>query len=185
MLLKSAVSAGEMRRQRPAAQAHLVAIAHDHVGLHRLVFEAGALQQRVALAAGRDDRPVLGAGVELHVLGRGALQLGQARGVVEVLVGVEQDLDPLGVEAEAADVLDHLWAHRRIAAVDDDQPGLGDDQVGRIVRPADVIEPLADLERRIGLVAGVARRAERGDRKCESGRRDGDRSRNSKALEAH
>jgi hypothetical protein len=91
--------------------------------------------------------------------------------VVKVLVGVEEDLDVRGIEPERLDVADDLVAGGRVAAVDLDQAGLGDDQIGRIVRRADIIEPLADLERRVGR---VGRRRRLGG--CENGRREGDRS---------
>ncbi|MCR5878658.1 hypothetical protein [Phenylobacterium sp. J367] len=75
--------------------------------------------------------------------------------MVEVLVAVDQHLDGRGIEAERADILDRLPTGDRVAAVDDDQPGPGGQQVGGVVGGADVVEAFPYLERRIG---GVLRR---------------------------
>src|SRR5579859_1846638 len=70
------VPARDVSRQRPAAKADGVAVLDDDVWLYGLIFKARALQQRVALAAGRHDRAVVGARIEFDVRRGGAFDLG-------------------------------------------------------------------------------------------------------------
>jgi hypothetical protein len=161
------MAGGDVGGQDPAAQTDRLTILQGHGGLHRLVATVGdAVREGVATARG-DHRAVGFAGVEPGACR--PLDRGEPPGVVDVPVGVEEDLDLIRVQTQGADIGDHLPAGRRVAPVDDDQTRLGDDQVGRVVRGAHVVEPLADPEGRIGQIAGRALLS-RG-RKPESGGR--------------
>ena len=112
-----------MGGQRPATQLDRLAILQRHVGLHRLIVKAFALQERIAPAARRDDRPVGRAGKEFQPR-RIALDLGQASGVVEVLMGVEQNFHLRGIKAQGPNVGHDLASGGCISAIQNDQAGL-------------------------------------------------------------
>jgi hypothetical protein len=158
-----------------AAQPHALAVAQRAVDLERRIGELVAPGE-IALAAALQQPGIRGGGKHLRA-GRG-LDRGDAAGMVEMGLAVEQDLDLARVEAERADVGEHLRRELRHPRVDQDQAVAAVDQHRRDVARADVIDSVGDAERvdplcPPGGMAATPRRGRSaaGEQKREHGRR--------------
>ncbi len=132
-----------MGGQGDAAERHLGPVVDDLVHPDRREAHRVAPEE-VAAPAGLEQRRVRAAGIESGA-GR-PLQRRQRAGVVQVGVAVEQDPHPPRVEAQGAHIGQFLAREPFGAAVKQDQPVVGDDQVGPDLLGADIVEALGDLE---------------------------------------
>jgi hypothetical protein len=147
----------EMRRHRKVADLQRFAIpeyAHIRDFLqHRwlggvvlwIVLADGAAFQRGG--SGRTGR---------HLRSAGALQGGEATGVIEVFVGVQDQLDVFHFEAEFTNAGGDQRRRLRQGAIDQDMAALSGNQNGRQFGGADVIGTAVNLERCLGDVPVLA-----------------------------